>query len=804
MVNATIFSHGIWKIPFLSSFLPEFRLQKSKSETQVVLGWGLRPSTAKARDFAQRYGLSYVALEDGFLRSLGLGVQGYPPFSMVVDDVGIYYDTSRESRLERFILASDNIAEETLMMAREAMGQIVAHRLSKYNHAPDFVDMPSEKIKSNVNNYFPNPLTQEGGLRAGVRNASDGIEHLDMPSEKMMRLNADSPLPRKRGLCGNADSPFPQERELNADVQNASDGMGRSCMPSEQKIVLVVDQTFGDMAVQYGGADEGTFIQMFQAALVENPDAQIWVKTHPDVLCGKKKGYLTDIAQQQNVRLLAEDVHPISLLQAVDKVYCVTSQMGFEALLCGKKVVTFGLSWYAGWGVSDDRHEKIDVLKQQNRRSPRSLEQLFACAYLQYSRYINPNTGEAGTIFDVLAYLAQARRLNEKLRGDLYCVGMSLWKRSVMKPFVSVPSCRLKFVASVEELRDVVFAPNTHILAWGNGKQAIVDFARERQLPLLRMEDGFIRSVGLGSNLVPPLSLVIDKSGIYFNPEQASDLEQILQNTVFTVQDEAMACELQRDLIQANISKYNVGEMKVPSEKMVELNANSLLTQERGLDADAQNVSDGMGRLDMPSEQLQRVLLVPGQVEDDASIRYGSPKIFRNLDLLKTVRERNPDAWIIYKPHPDVVSGNRVGQIEREVCLQFANQIAEQTDILACLQLADEVHTMTSLTGFEALLRGKKVFCYGLPFYAGWGLTVDELKLERRTRKLQLWQLIAGTLLYYPCYIHPETRRMIDAKTAVQVLAQQKKQATSPLKTSKLAKQFNKLKYLFHSLRKAW
>jgi capsular polysaccharide export protein len=33
----------------------------------------------------------------------------------------------------------------------------------------------------------------------------------------------------------------------------------------------------------------------------------------------------------------------------------------------------------------------------------------------------------------------------------------------------------------------------------------------------------------------------------------------------------------------------------------------------------------------------------------------------------------------------------------------------------------NEVWTMTSLLGFEALIRGKSVTCLGLPFYCGWG-----------------------------------------------------------------------------------
>ncbi|MFS6937568.1 capsular polysaccharide biosynthesis protein [Neisseria animaloris] len=681
MKNALIFSDGIRRIPHLAAFLPDYCLRKQTEQVDAVIGWGLRPTTRKARAYAEQHRLPFIALEDGFLRSIGLGVTGCPPLALVIDDSGIYYDTTRTSRLEQLALAADSMPSEILEDARKAIGLIVANKLSKYNHAPIF---------------------------------SDGLSV-------------------KR--------------------------------PSEKEVVLVIDQTFGDMAVQYAGADANTFERMFQTALSENPDAEIWVKTHPDVLSGKKRGYLTDLSNHaENVRLVAENINPISLLEQIDKVYCVTSQMGFEALLLGKPVVTFGLPWYAGWGVSDDRHSGVAGLTAQKRRASRSLLQLFAAAYLQYSRYINPNTGKTGTIFDVIDYLSSARRLNEKLRGNLYCVGMSLWKQAVIKPFFKVPSCRLHFVSSFKKLEKSVLPPDARLLVWGNGSQESADFAQKHNLPVLRMEDGFIRSVGLGSNLVPPLSLVIDDQGIYFNAEQPSRLEHILQSREFTAQDFQTASYLQQALTEAEISKYNVGN----------------------------------GTLNIPDTD-RKVLLVPGQVEDDASIRHGSPEIRTNLGLLKKVRELNPDAYIIYKPHPDVVSGNRVGAIPPEETSRYADQTVTECDILTCLKHADEVHTMTSLSGFEALLRGKTVHCYGLPFYAGWGLTQDYLNLPRRTRKLALWELAAGTLIHYPNYVHPQTRDFINADTAIEILRAQKQQRkhSNRLHRSFFSKQWFKIKQLY-------
>ncbi|MCY6578849.1 capsular polysaccharide biosynthesis protein [Actinobacillus pleuropneumoniae] len=683
ITKSLIFSRGILKIPHLNAFLHDSELISYSRLTKTiradnVIGWGLRPSAGKARAYAEQHYLPYIALEDGFLRSLGLGVMGYPPFSVVYDDVGIYYDTTRSSRLEQLILSSHFSATD-LQQAEQAVRLIVRHQLSKYNHNPDYV--------------------------------SNG--------------------------------------------------------PKTSEIVLVIDQTFGDMAVKYGRANESDFQQMLDAAIGENPDAQIWVKTHPDVISGKKKGYLTDLHCYGNrIRLFAEDVNPISLLNRIDKVYCVTSQMGFEALLLGKPVITFGIPWFAGWGITDDRHPDIDILKLEQRRKNRSFIQLFAAAYLQYSRYINPYTGKVGTIFDVIDYLSKAKILNQRLGGHLYCIGMSLWKRAVIKPFFNLPLCRLHFVGSLKSLEKRVFEKNARLLIWSQGKPEILAFAEKHNLPLLRMEDGFIRSVGLGSNLVAPLSLVIDDLGIYFNAQTPSRLEEILLHQEFSEQDLVLAKKLRNRLIEANIGKYNVG------------NSGFRL-----------NVTD------------KTAILVPGQVEDDASIRFGSPEIKKNLDLLRKVRELNPNAYIIYKPHPDVVSGNRQGHIPTEQAVEFADEIVENANILDCINQVDEVHTMTSLAGFEDLLRGKIVHCYGLPFYSNWGLTEDYLSLERRHRKLCLEELISAVLVYYPQYVDPENATMINAEQAIEILQQQKQQLShSGIKRPWIAKQFGKLKQLYRTL----
>ena len=86
----------------------------------------------------------------------------------------------------------------------------------------------------------------------------------------------------------------------------------------------------------------------------------------------------------------------------------------------------------------------------------------------------------------------------------------------------------------------------------------------------------------------------------------------------------------------------------------------------------------------------------------------------------------------------------------------------------------DSIHTMTSLVGFEGLLRKKKVYTYGLPFYAGWGLTEDAIQIDRRHRVLSLSELVFGALIQYPTYISMQSKMYSNPEQIVDELILQK------------------------------
>lgn len=263
---------------------------------------------------------------------------------------------------------------------------------------------------------------------------------------------------------------------------------------------------------------------------------------------------------------------------------------------------------------------------------------------------------------------------------------------------------------------------------------------------IICVEDGFIRSVGLGVHFNQPLSLVFDSTGIYFDATKPSGLENILNHTMFDSDLCNRAINIRNTLIKLGISKYNVG-----------------------------------GNINFPLPLDRTIILVPGQVEGDASIQLGSPTIKTNQQLLVNVRKANPDAYIIYKPHPDVVTGERDKGNWQLDSSELADLIITDVSIDQMINLVDEVHTITSLAGFEALLRGKKVITYGMPFYAGWGLTTDIETCERRNRVLLLEELIAGTLILYPTYLDPITHKLCTVERVINIIDEQRKGKTKKI-----------------------
>ncbi|EAH6002356.1 capsular polysaccharide biosynthesis protein [Campylobacter coli] len=616
-----------------------YHAYKNITKEDVFVGWGRKKSGLKAVELAKKHNVKFLLLEDGFLRSLNLGVENSPSFSIVKDEIGIYYDATAPSKLEN-ILNTYEFSSEELEQAKKAIELIKKEKLSKYNN----------------------------------------------------------------NLC------------LPKELFNAN-----------EERVLIITQVANDTSLKFGLADNFSTQDIINEAIKENPNAKIYIKIHPDVLSSKKQSDFNAQDLPSKCVVIKENYNPIELLSHFKKVYTKTSGMGFEALMLKQECVCYGMPFYAGWGLTQDKQMCKRRLKK------RSLEEVFCAAYILYSEYFNPYLNQKSDIFDTIYTLAKYKKIEQANSNTLYFLGFTLWKRWFMRPFFKAKNNKIIFLNSLDELYKANLNPEDKIFIWGKKYDKAL-LAKDFNNEIFLVEDGFLRSVFLGSDLTRPFSLIVDSKGLYVDPNHPSDLEELLQNHEFDDNLRQRAKKLITTITQNKFSKYN----GLKHEKL-DFNTN------------------------------KKIILIPAQVEDDASMILGGAD-FDTLKLLQSVRAANKDAFVVFKPHPDVLSGNRKGLKDKDIILKYCDEIIENVSIDSAINACDEVHTITSTSGFDALLRGKKVVVYGKPFYAGWGLTQDVNRITRRTRMLNLEELVAGVLILYPRYIHPKSKNLCEVELALDIM----------------------------------
>ncbi len=472
---------------------------------------------------------------------------------------------------------------------------------------------------------------------------------------------------------------------------------GRDLLPVElghQRLVLVVAGSDGAQLLRRAAADNpGALLAVVADSRLPPSAARAVAKAHRDALS-------------------VEGVNPWALLDVASRVYAPDGDLATLARLAGCEV------------------------EEAGTEEP---EALFARRFLGEPVYLDAWTRRETDFLTAADQLAWQRdRFLENDRRS-YCVGVSRWKAEQVARFLDGPEGPAIMQGSDRAAVTAATATGGRIVAWETRMPARLEAGcAEAGVPLLRMEDGFLRSVGLGAAFLPGASCVLDGRGIYYDPRRESDLEHILATAEFGPDLVARAAALRREVVSLRLSKYNVGRASA-------------------LD-------------DLPRDRP--LVLVPGQVEDDASVLLGSPRTPTNLALLQAARRNNPDAFLIYKPHPDVEAGLRRGKLAPDQTDGLADRVIGDVAIVDLLDRLDSVETMTSLAGFEALLRGRRTVVHGQPFYAGWGLTTDLDPPPRRTRRLSLDELVAGSLILYPRYVDPVTGQRCPPEVLVRRLAE--------------------------------
>lgn len=456
-----------------------------------------------------------------------------------------------------------------------------------------------------------------------------------------------------------------------------------------------------------------------KAALDLSEGTAVYLYTHAGHSLPRRK--LLDDAR---VHRLSPDLSPAQCFSFCHTVIVGRSLLGLEALIHEKKVITFETSFFSGRGLTEDLCTDMPSVHGGTIH----LLELFETAYLRYCHYFDPDTKEPCELRDILDHIELQKEMFRKNRGHSVTVGFSPWNRSIASHYLRSPAGVLHHAKSISAI-----PPCDRALVWGRKTETPENIRNQT----VRVEDGFIRSKGLGAAFNFPYSWVLDETGIYFDAAAPSDLEN-LYNKGFNASDLTESRELIRVLREKRLTKYNLTASKISLDKQ--------LVRDR------------------------KIILVPGQVEADASILHGSPEVKSNLDLLLRVRAAEPDAFLIFKAHPDLVADARHGQLANAELKAASDLLVTDGNVLDWLEFCDEVHTMTSTVGFEALIRNVPVVTYGMPFYASWGLTADHLTCPRRQRKLTIEELVCGALIKYPRYLNPVTGEFTTALKVARLL----------------------------------
>lgn len=321
------------------------------------------------------------------------------------------------------------------------------------------------------------------------------------------------------------------------------------------------------------------------------------------------------------------------------------------------------------------------------------------------------------------------------------------WKRSYVRNYLN--EYKVIFVGlshNLEKYESLVGFADTVVIVWGRSVlKHVDDFAHNFSLPIYHIEDGFVRSVGLGANRVAPMSICFDKSGLYYDSNEPSDLENLLNFYDFNNDRELMtrAEKLFDSIVENNVTKYNLPDTSI-SESIY-------------------------------GPKTKKRVLVIGQVEDDQSLIYGCNKLLSNRDLLEIAISENQNSQIIYKRHPDIMLGRRQELSNVGDLGDYIESLTINLSLKDALNQVDHVYTMTSLAGFEALMHGVHVTTLGAPFYSGWGLTDDRSPVSRRKRSLSILEVFAAAYILYPRYRSEDTLSRSDLSQTINAVIENKR-----------------------------
>ena len=168
--------------------------------------------------------------------------------------------------------------------------------------------------------------------------------------------------------------------------------------------------------------------------------------------------------------------------------------------------------------------------------------------------WINPFSLAPMSPIEAITRCGEWRRLIDANRQIQSVMGIAYWKKPTVTPLLWGGS-KVPYGRRLHDLPE-----RSSVAIW----RARLTAAQERALaqrdpPVIEIEDGFIRSAGLGADCVPPLSIIADASGPHFAPAAPSEIETLLQEGEFPPDLLERARDLREAIVAGGLSKSEAG-----------------------------------------------------------------------------------------------------------------------------------------------------------------------------------------------------------------------------------------------------
>lgn len=425
-------------------------------------------------------------------------------------------------------------------------------------------------------------------------------------------------------------------------------------------------------------------------------------------------------------------------------VVVVNSTVGISALEQGIPTLTLGKAIYNADGLAQtayiDGLIKLEILDQFWRIPIKPNPIIVKCFFdvLHEKSLIKGNFYTKKGIEQALDNVL--KRLD--IHGIRNCIILS-------KGILKIPNLDI-FLKNVEQ---------KCVIGWGHKKTSkrSQDYAKKYNLPYIALEDGFIRSIGLShrSKSEQIISIVMDRIGIYYDATMPSELEKFIETSKFWMnsQIESRAKKLINLIVNEKIVKYNLIKDEY---KESERHKNKV-----------------SGRLSEKNINHNQVLVVD-QTCGDAAVTFGNAAKRDFEKMLDEAVSKFGVLNVTVKVHPDTFCGKARGYFSVDKLKKKGVKILYTTQSsMEIFENFKNVYVVTSGMGFEALMFGCNVTCYGEPFYSGWGLTDDKKsssyyrRIEKIGSKISIETLVAAVFFKYSIFINPKTRDLITPEEAI-------------------------------------